>query len=135
MADTPSNGKSSPPGEFSRNELIAIYVLATALLVGITWKYLRDAHIFHPQPQVQRGQAEAVFQLDLNEATAEDFMVLPKIGKTKAEKMVEYRAKRGRFQNVDELRNVEGITPAVFEAIKGMVTVGRQPSDSSTATK
>ena len=50
-------------------------------------------------------------------------MVLPFFGRKRAEAVVAYREKQGRINAVDELRQVEGIGPVVFEAIADLVTV------------
>ncbi|MBM4048668.1 MAG: helix-hairpin-helix domain-containing protein, partial [Planctomycetes bacterium] len=97
MTDTPPSPATPPPGEFSRNELIAIYLLATALLVGITWKYLRDAHVFQKAPEVVRGARDAAFRVDLNKATVEDLVLLPMIGESRAKKIIEHRERHGDF--------------------------------------
>jgi len=133
MTDTPPSPTSAPPGEFSRNELIAIYLLATALLVGITWRYLRDAHIFQKGPQVVRGTRDAALQVDLNKASVEDLILLPMIGESRAKKIIEHRERHGDFISVDDLRAVEGINRAVVEAVKGLVTVGPSPGESAVS--
>ncbi|MBM4084820.1 MAG: helix-hairpin-helix domain-containing protein [Planctomycetes bacterium] len=133
MSDTPPSPTNAPPGEFSRNELIAIYLLATALLAGITWRYLRDAHIFQKGPQVVRGTRDAALQVDLNKASVEDLILLPMIGESRARKIVEHRERRGNFKSVEDLRSVESVNHAVFEAIKGLVTVGPPPGESAAS--
>ena len=61
--------------------------------------------------------------INLNSASAEDFMRLPKIGKVTAQRIIDYRNKHGRFSSVDELLNVKGIGVKTFERIKGEVTI------------
>jgi competence protein ComEA len=46
--------------------------------------------------------------LNLNSATAEQLEMLPGIGPTKAERVVDYRTRRGRFRRVRDLRRVKG---------------------------
>ncbi len=61
--------------------------------------------------------------INLNSASAEDFMRLPKIGKVTAQRIIDYRSKHGRFSSIDELLNVKGIGEKTFERIKGEVTI------------
>lgn len=46
--------------------------------------------------------------LNLNTATEEQLQMLPGIGPKKAARVVEYRARRGRFKRVRDLRRVKG---------------------------
>ncbi len=61
--------------------------------------------------------------INLNSASAEDFMRLPKIGKVMAQRIIDYRDKHGRFSSINELLNVKGIGEKIFERIKGEVTI------------
>jgi competence protein ComEA len=45
----------------------------------------------------------------LNSATAEQLDALPGIGPSKATLIVQYREAHGRFQTLEELKNVKGI--------------------------
>lgn len=62
--------------------------------------------------------------IDINTASLEDLMGLPYIGKVKAENILEYRAKHGPFQNVEDILKVPGIGPKTFERIKDKIFVG-----------
>ena len=61
--------------------------------------------------------------LDLNTATATDLETLPGIGPTLAEAIVRQREKMGRFQSVDDLKQVRGIGEGRFADIKELVRV------------
>ena len=47
--------------------------------------------------------------LDLNTATIEQLDALPGVGPVTAQRIVDWRARNGRFATVDQLREVEGI--------------------------
>lgn len=70
------------------------------------------------------AHARVRFPLDLNRATAEELAELPFIGPTRAAAILEEREGRGRFRFVEELREVIGIGPIIFDAVKDLVTVG-----------
>ena len=55
--------------------------------------------------------------IDINVATKEELMKLNGIGKAKAEAIIEYRNTH-KFQNIDELKNVNGIGSKIFDNIK-----------------
>ena len=62
-------------------------------------------------------------KIDLNAATLDELCTLPGIGETKAETILSYRKKIGRFSSIEELMDVPGIKEATFERIKDHVTV------------
>ena len=69
------------------------------------------------------AKARTHLPLDLNSASTEDLIMLPFIGRKRAEAIIAYRGRQGRIKAVGELRQVEGIGPVVFEAIADLVTV------------
>lgn len=62
--------------------------------------------------------------LDLNGATAVQLQDLPGIGPSKAQAIVAYRESRSGFQAVEELLQVKGIGPKIYEQIAPLVTIG-----------
>jgi comEA protein len=72
--------------------------------------------IASPQPAVL---------VELNSATAVELDLLPGIGPVLAQRIIEYRSKHGTFKAIEELKQVSGIGPKKFEAIKDHVTVNR----------
>ena len=55
-------------------------------------------------------------------ATKEEWMLLPGIGETKANAIIEYRNTNG-FQSIEDLKNVKGIGDSTFEKIKEYLTM------------
>ncbi|HEX3829896.1 MAG TPA: ComEA family DNA-binding protein [Sporichthyaceae bacterium] len=62
-------------------------------------------------------------QVDLNTATEADLEGLPGIGPVLADRVLDFRRTHGRFTSVDELREVPGIGPAKFAALRSRVRV------------
>ena len=62
--------------------------------------------------------AVSAFALDINSATAEEFVQVKGIGEKKAERIIAYRAEHGKFASIDELKNVKGIGKKIVEIIK-----------------
>lgn len=62
--------------------------------------------------------------VDLNTASAAQLETLPRIGPKMAERILAYRAQRGGFRSVDELRNVKGIGAKTLENLRPFVSVG-----------
>ena len=61
--------------------------------------------------------------LDLNTATLEQLDALPGVGPVMAQRILDWRASHGRFQSVDQLREVSGIGQARFAQLKELVRV------------
>jgi competence protein ComEA len=66
-------------------------------------------------------QAGSGGQIGLNTATAEQLDELEGIGPATAEKILEWRKQHGGFSSVDDLKQVTGIGPKRFEALKDKV--------------
>jgi competence protein ComEA len=62
-------------------------------------------------------------KVDLNRATLEQLDALPGIGPVTAQRILDWRAKHGRFASVDQLREVEGIGERRFGQLRMQVTL------------
>ncbi|WP_204381398.1 ComEA family DNA-binding protein, partial [Aeromonas veronii] len=60
---------------------------------------------------------------DINTATLAELTSLKGIGDKKAQAIVDYREKQGKFTSVDQLADVNGIGPATLEANRDMIIV------------
>ncbi|WP_058301963.1 ComEA family DNA-binding protein [Gorillibacterium timonense] len=63
--------------------------------------------------------------LDLNTATLEELMELPRIGETKAKAILQYREQHGGFRSASEITEVKGIGEKTYESFKDRITVIR----------
>ena len=75
-----------------------------------------------PKPST-KAEARTETVVNLNTASAADLESLPGIGKSTAQRIVEYRQKSGGFKKVEELMNVKGIGEKSFLKIKSRLTV------------
>ncbi len=62
-------------------------------------------------------------KININTATMEELMTLTGIGKAKAESILAYRQKCGKFATIEEIKNIDGIKDAVFRKISDKITV------------
>lgn len=61
--------------------------------------------------------------ISINTATAEQLQTLTGIGAEKAKGIVNYREEHGNFQNIEEIKNVNGIGDSIFDKIKDYITL------------
>jgi competence protein ComEA len=66
----------------------------------------------------QKPAPAANEKINLNTATAEQLQSLPGIGPSTAKSILEYRAKAGKFNRIEEIINVKGIGEKKFQRIK-----------------
>ena len=73
--------------------------------------------------------------VNLNTATAVQLDALPGIGKSTAQRIVEYRQKNGGFKKIEELMNVKGVGEKSFLRLKPLITVGSDRADHAPGQK
>ena len=61
--------------------------------------------------------------LNINKATKQDLQNLPGIGVSLASKIIEYREENGKFANIEDIKNVNGIGESKYENIKEHICV------------
>lgn len=72
----------------------------------------------------EAGQSEAESgKVNLNTATKEELMTLAGIGESKADSIIRYREEKGKFQSIEDIKQIEGIKDGVFQKIKDLITV------------
>jgi competence protein ComEA len=69
--------------------------------------------------------------VNLNTASVAQLETLPGIGKSTAERILEYRQKNGAFKKVEDLMNVRGVGEKSFLKLKPLVTVAPAKGDNS----
>jgi len=78
------------------------------------------------EPQDNNGK------IDLNTATLQQLQLLPGVGETIAQRILDYRSEHNSFNSVEDLMNVSGIGEKKFEEIKPYVKVGGNYEDSGS---
>ena len=82
-----------------------------------------DACIEDSTDDTSSGSVVISGKISLNTATIDELMMLPGIGEAKAEAIIKYREEVGAFQNIEELKEVNGIGDAIFDQIKESITI------------
>ena len=70
------------------------------------------------------GSGTSTELVNINTASSQELETLPGIGPTTAQKIIEYREQNGEFVSIEEIINVSGIGPGLYERIKDLITVG-----------
>ena len=63
-------------------------------------------------------------KININTADLQTLMTLPGIGEIYAQRIIDYRTAHGRFTDITQLKEVEGIGEKRFDAIKDYITTG-----------
>ena len=122
---------------FNRNEQIAILVLIALLIVGSVvsaFDYLWPSSIEDfevrkgaiPVPEIlptDTAEPAQPDRIDLNTATTQELIRLPRIGPKTAARIVAYRQTHGPFKRVDDLTAVKGIGPRTIQKIRAHVAL------------
>jgi competence protein ComEA len=65
---------------------------------------------------------------DLNRAERTDLEQVPGVGPNLAQAIVEHRNAKGKFQSLDQLRQVKGVGPATFDKVRPYLRVDPLPT-------
>lgn len=61
-------------------------------------------------------------KININNASLDQLMTLPSIGKTRAEEIINYR-ETNKFNTIEDIKNISGIGEKTFEKLKDKITV------------
>lgn len=107
----------------TREEKLVIIGLAVVLLAGTCLQYgikkfprLRFDTDFLESRSMGR-------RLNINTASREQLVALPYIGEVTAKRILDYRRDKGHFQKIDELNNIPGIGPRLYERLTPYIRV------------
>lgn len=62
-------------------------------------------------------------KIDINKANLEMLCELPGVGESLASKIIEYRKQNGKFNKIEDLKNVSGIGEKKFESLRDYIVV------------
>lgn len=79
----------------------------------------------HPEKNSQ--PSTLVFPVEINTANQEELELLPGIGSTRAQSIIEYRQNQGGFTSKEQIQDVPGIGEGIYQQIKELITVGSAP--------
>lgn len=101
----------------------ALIVFVGLLLVWSTWTATRRPVRIDDDSPAQRAASLPDMRLNLNTASAAELSILPGLGPALAQRIVDDRERRGAFANLDDLKRVSGIGPALVNRMRAHVVV------------
>ena len=66
---------------------------------------------------------ETSSKVNINKASLEELLAISGIGESKAKAIIDYRKEIGKFNNIEEIKQVSGIGEALYEKIKEHITI------------
>jgi competence protein ComEA len=114
-------------GGFTNNAETSFLNLAMKLkdedFIKIPSKLLNNELSNTSMPNTTNPLQGAAALININTATKEQLMDLPRIGDAMSQRIIDYREKMGSFKDIKDLTNVTGIGPKMYENIKDKITV------------
>lgn len=62
-------------------------------------------------------------KVNINKATSEELQLIPGIGPSTAQKIIDYRQENGAFGKIEDLKNISGIGEKTFENMKDYIEI------------
>ncbi len=99
----------------SQSDRHMLFVLLALALLAVGMQIIPSK-----APQAISFEAE---RININTASKRELMRLPGIGPVLAQRILEHREAHGPFKAIEEIMDVKGIGPKLFEKIKNKITV------------
>jgi competence ComEA-like helix-hairpin-helix protein len=106
------------------SELISSRNRGMGLLLVCLALWLLASYTWQGNESPANALEQTGFVVDLNLASESELSLLPGVGPKTAKDIVAYRNRVGKFQSVDQLKQIPGIKQARFDAMSPYVTIG-----------
>ena len=101
-----------------------VYLAMMALFITLmTMHYFGIFSTAKPIPDPVETIDYTRYRININTATAEEIMIIPRIGQTVADNIVAYREENGPFLAYADLLNVKGIGTATLEIMLDYIII------------
>jgi comEA protein len=124
-AITPARGKRRVLRDADQVTIMSLVVICfAAFFVHGCYRYLIGRQTIEFD---EAAPLEIDLVIDINSAEWPELTLLPGVGETRAQHIIDYRTQHGPFRSVDELLNVTGIGPKTLDRLRRYVTA-REPA-------
>ncbi len=104
----------------TRQERQIILFLMITSFIGIGISFIAKAF---PPFAAASIEFQDIAKINLNRADKNLFMAVPGIKEKLAQRIIDYRKEKGSFRDVEELKQIKGISEAKYEKIKNSFCV------------
>lgn len=66
-------------------------------------------------------ESQETVKISINSSSLEELCLLPGIGESTAQKIIDYRNENGFFQKIEDIKNIKGIGNSKFEKLKDYI--------------
>lgn len=106
-----------------RKEVIMKNLIVKGLVFSVILGFLFSCFL---SLQVQAALKDDAKKININTASVEKLQELPRIGEKIAQRIVDFRKENGKFEKIEEIMKVKGISEKIFKGMKDMITVGEE---------
>lgn len=104
--------------QITDGEQIVVLTLEEAALLKEAGTYQ-----YPPAADVQASAPQGAGLVNINTATVPELTSVSGIGESRAQAIIDYREKNGRFGSIEDIKNVDGIKDGLFSKIKDKITI------------
>ena len=108
---------------FTRQERQVLLFLIIIALIGFGASFLAKRY---SKVKVMINNYQDIWKIDLNNSSQEALMSVSGIGPALSGRIIEYRDNQSGFKEVEELKNIKGISGYKYEKIKEYFTLDKQ---------
>lgn len=103
--------------DLTRQERVVLISFVFVTLTGITLQHISKTDLPLKNAFHIIDSERFYHKIDINRATYKDFLDLPFIGPTTAERIIDYRNEHGPFQDISDLTMIEGVKKGTYRKI------------------
>ena len=110
-----------PAAQLSAEPPAAVAAITANLITGELPNAAADSN---PKPNPNKLEDG---QININIASGQQLETLPGIGTVRAQAIIAYREQHGPFHAIEEITDVSGIGPGLYDNMQHLITVGNSP--------